>query len=342
MKFVVIIVLLAVILMVTLYAVVSEKHYNSVFAEYVSGRIIEGDDGFEQKVRSLRTFIHENVSPVKGEENRLDTVSVEKLTSGIGWCDQMSRVFMQLARKQGITTRLLFLLKENGSSPHSIAEAWDGERWVVVDPGFNLELSNKDGVMASREDIEADVSILRDNSKVKMFTVYNPIWEDEDFLAAYFRTPMYINTKKASRHIFLNWFPRGLRKFLVYGMQEIYILKQKHLFTAPLAYLLFRARNYQLTGRTDESEKLYKKIIKEMPASTLKDKTRYFLALLLKEQGRYDEGINVLTEMINECENSHWVPYAYGFRASLYRTVGDEAKAEQDFKGYERDPDAYF
>ena len=69
---------------------------------YVSARVTKGLNTPQDKIRLLRRFVHENVHAVSGEYNRLDTVAIEKLTSGIGWCDQESRVYMQLAKKQGI------------------------------------------------------------------------------------------------------------------------------------------------------------------------------------------------------------------------------------------------
>ena len=118
------------------YFSLNEKKYNSIMMTHISSDLTKNTGDFEEKVTILRDFVRKNVHPVTDEYNRLDTVGIEKLSSGIGWCDQASRVFMQLARPRGIKTRLLFLLNEKGSSPHSIAEAWDGKRWILVDPSY--------------------------------------------------------------------------------------------------------------------------------------------------------------------------------------------------------------
>ncbi len=72
---------------------------------------------------------------------------------------------MHLAQKQGITTRMVWLYrqhpKNDDDSCHTIAEARDGARWVIVDPLLNLELKNKDGKMASRDDVTDDPDIIR-------------------------------------------------------------------------------------------------------------------------------------------------------------------------------------
>ena len=56
---------------------------------------------------------------------------------------------------------------EGEVSPHTIAEIYDGEKWIVVDVGNNLDLRTKDGFMATREDIRKDFTILTENEKVK-------------------------------------------------------------------------------------------------------------------------------------------------------------------------------
>ena len=324
------------------YGSLDEKSYNAVMADYISSEILSGHGTFEEKVRKLRSFVHQNVSPVHGEECRADTVAVDKLVSGVGWCDQMSRVFMQLAQKRGLTTRLLFLLNENGSSPHSIAEAWDGHRWVIVDTAYDLDIYNNAGEMASAADIKDDPRILSDNPKVKTFARYNPIWEDDNYLSIYYRKPQYINKKDGKAIRIFDFLPSILKKAFVYPVQDLYILKKKKDFLNDTEFLYFKARNYQLAGRMKDAEKIYKDILDRDDAVSVKDETRFFLALLLKEETRYDEALKVITDLIVDHKNTAWVVYSYGLRASIYEALGDEENADKDFQYFARFPDAYF
>jgi len=321
---------------------VKEKNYNSILMEYISGEVAGRSDVFEEKVRLLRNFTHENVHPVYGEKNRLDTVGIDKLVSGIGWCDQVSRVFIQLAKKQGITTRLLFLSNAKGSSPHSIAEAWDGKRWVLVDAAYDIEFLNKNGKMASMSDITEDFDIVLKNERVREFARYNPWWENEENLTMYYRTPGYIVTKEGSRIRPLGFFPEFLRKLFVYAVQEAYILSNKRKFSEPNEFLYFKARNYHLAGRKEAAEELYLEILDKSASSALRDKTRFFLALLLRDEKRPDESVEVLTEIIGSRDKSSWLPYAYGLRSSIYANLGDRERALEDFSKVAGSPDAYF
>ena len=324
------------------YGSLDEKAYNTIMVDYISSEILRQQRTFEEKVRKLRSFVHQNVSPVHGEECRPDTVAVDKLVSGIGWCDQMSRVFMQLAKTRGITTRLLFLLDEKGSSPHTIAEAWDGRRWVIVDTAYDLDIYNGANEMASAADIKNDPRILSNNPKIKMFGRYNPIWNDENYLSIYYRTPEYINKKDGRVVRMFDFLPSVLKKAFVYSVQDLYILKKKKDFSSDAEFLYFKARNYQLAGRLKKSENIYRDILGRNDTVSVKDKTRFFLALLLKEEKRYDEALGVITDLISDPKNTSWVVYAYGLRASIYGVLGDGKNADKDFQYFAGSPDAYF
>lgn len=334
-------IILLLIVLVSLFIVINEKNYNDIMMEYISTGVVRSCDSFEEKVRTLRRFAHENVHPVGNEENRPDTVGIDKLISGIGWCDQTSRVFMQLAKRQGITTRLIFLLNKNGSSPHTIAEAWDGERWVLVDSAYDLDFYNKKGKMASMADIKEDFNIVLENTKIKTFALYNSFWKDKECLIMYYREPIYVVTRNGARFRLLDCFPSYLRKAFILTVQEIYILKKEKNIRNFNERLFLRARSYHLSGRIEEAERLYRKILNNNTSHSL-DKTRFFLALLLKENNRNIDSLNVLTDLIDRANNSSWLSFAYGMRCHIYEMLGDYENAKKDFNKFASFPDAYF
>ena len=167
----------------------------------ISDKAVEGCSITEDKVRALRQYVHEkmkfpeprvkpNGEPLQPKDIYILN-TIERLESGLGgWCDQQADVFMDLAKKQGINTRKVFLyIIKNGkrTSPHTIAEAQIGNRWVIVDTLYDLELTNKKGQMASRLDIAKDTSILYNNPTIKKFAKENPsIWTDENYLSMYY------------------------------------------------------------------------------------------------------------------------------------------------------------
>ncbi|MFH0771074.1 MAG: transglutaminase-like domain-containing protein [Candidatus Omnitrophota bacterium] len=166
-----------------------EREVKKISDEAVKGCVIT-----EDKVRALRHFVHQKMKfpepPIKpdGKEIMPEDIyplnTMERLNSGYGgFCDQQVDVFMHLAQKQGVATRKIFLwVERNGkiTSPHTIAEALDGKRWVIVDPLYDLELCNKEGKMASRLDIANNTSILTSNPKVQEL-----ITKDPDFFHNY-------------------------------------------------------------------------------------------------------------------------------------------------------------
>lgn len=327
---------------VVLYNFVDEKHYNTLLMEYVSDRIVKNHDSFEGKVRFLRNFVHENVNPIAGEKNRADTMGVEKLTNGIGWCDQTSRVFMQLAKMQGITTRLLFLASRDGPSPHSVAEAWDGKRWILVDAQYNLEFYNKDGEMASMEDIRDNFDIILSNPKIKTFGLHNSSWQDPRYLSMYSNVPRYVVTKEAVNLAILDAIPPFLRKPFVCAVQDIYIFKRSKKFKNPAESLYFKGRNYHLVGRIESAERIYREILSLDSPPHIKDKTYFYLAILLRDQNRKDESIRVLTNLIKNRNNEARLPYAYSLRSRLYEDIGDKESTQRDFAKYANCLEAYF
>ncbi|MCQ9206391.1 MAG: hypothetical protein NG740_00695 [Omnitrophica bacterium] len=167
----------------------------------ISNKVVKGCSTVEEKIRLLRKYVHEkmkfpeprvkpNGEPLKPSDIYVLN-TIERLESGLGgWCDQQVDVFMDLAKKQGINSRKVFLhIIKDGTrtSPHTFAEAQIGRRWVIVDTLYDLELVNMEGEMASRSDIAKDVNILRNNPTIKKFAKNNPnIWTDENYLSMYY------------------------------------------------------------------------------------------------------------------------------------------------------------
>lgn len=122
----------------------------------ISNEIVKDCSTIEQKVVALREAVH-NKMKSNGNGFNLKDVKNHSLEwaweNGVGWCDHQCSVFMLLAREQGISTRLIYLLtKDKGTSQHTIAEAKIENRWVVVDVGNNIDF-RYNGKLASRNDM---------------------------------------------------------------------------------------------------------------------------------------------------------------------------------------------
>ena len=195
-----------------------------------SDEAVKGCNTLEDKVRTLRQYVHKTIRPPQvgdqisdkqcsllknyytkiGKKRADNNVSsaddyylfrdnmrfhmstIDKITLGYGWCDDMAVIFMHLAQKQDIRTRYVQLSNnERTSSPHTIAEAWDGNKWVIVDPLFDLEFENNK--LISRPEIVNDLSILRDSPSVKgLVKTDGARWKDDDWLKIYTNPPWAI------------------------------------------------------------------------------------------------------------------------------------------------------
>lgn len=308
---------------------ISEARYNKMMKYYIARRITDNLNTFHDKVIAIRDYVHETIHPIQGYHNRLDTVGIEKLISGIGWCDQQSRVFMQLASSIGITTRLLFLRSDSGDSPHTVAEALSPrKRWVLVDTSFRLDLTNREGRLATQSDIKNDLGIVSNNGRVIARAKFEEIWTDKNFLSIYSNPPSYIITRKGVKFDFLKPIPVSWLKPIVNIIQDRYFKQMciKDIYE----FKMMKARGYQLLGYYERSDKLYKEIIENSKNQLLKCKAEFYYALLLKEQKKYENAYRYISEIIAKSKEDPYIEYLYGLRASILKKMGRFHEAEQD------------
>lgn len=174
----------------------------------LSDEVAGGYKTFDEKVCALREYLHRppKKTDIKPNGERITPQDIYKmniiewLDSGYGaWCDQLSYAFMVLAHYQHITTRMVWLYDEKDApSCHTIAEAYDGKRWVIIDPLYNLGLLNHEGKMAARVDIKKDMGILRKSESVKELAKENQNWNNDKWLQIYTNPVIIKVTYKAN------------------------------------------------------------------------------------------------------------------------------------------------
>lgn len=321
---------------------ISEDAYNKIMCYYLARSLTDKITDFNERVVALKNFVHENVHPVAGYENRLDTVAIEKLISGIGWCDQQTRVFMALASNAGITTRLLFLQYKTGGSPHSVSEALSPDgRWVIVDPAYNLDLVNKNGDFATQEDIKNDLTIVSDNIRVASAARFDANWANPDFLSVYGNEPIYIWTKKGrARHIFKHIPLKWLKPFIDF-VQNRYIEQLRSQVKDESEFNMLKARAYSLLGDYDKSDILYEDVIRNAKSAKLKYKVQFYRALSLKNRKRYEEACGYITGLLDAGEKNPYTAYLYGLRSSVLERLGRSGDADKDLEKIRYSLDLY-
>ncbi|MFA5147227.1 MAG: transglutaminase domain-containing protein [Candidatus Omnitrophota bacterium] len=320
---------------------ISEKIYDKAMCYYIARHLTDGADTFEEKIASIRGFVHENVHPIAGYPNRLDTVGIEKLTSGIGWCDQQSRVFMEIASGAGIATRLLFLKIEGGASPHTVAEALapDG-RWVIVDTGYDLDLRNRSGSCASQDEIRMDPAIVSENEKVRRRAPTETRWADGKYLSIYANTPEYIVTRKRMKFDILKAVPLSWIRPFTAAIKDRYLDRTLTPLKDIYASAMVRARGYQLLGHYKKSDALYEKIIASSGDYLLARKAEFYYALSLKERNMHSEALGYITDTLRTHPGHPYLKYLYRMRASIFDGLGRREEAEADLAGIGYDLDA--
>ncbi len=141
---------------------ITEELWLRQLADTLQGNITNVDDA----VTVTRQYVYDKIKTKQGADPYEKLSVYDRLQSGIGWCNHQAEIFMQLVCYMGISSRLVYLIADDGTSPHTIAEVFDGKKWLIVDVGNNLDLRTN-GEMATREDIRKDFSIVTENERVK-------------------------------------------------------------------------------------------------------------------------------------------------------------------------------
>lgn len=75
------------------------------------------------------------------------------IASGVGWCNEQTRVFIALCEVMEVPARLCFVFHANGRCSHAPAEAYVDGRWAYFDPTFNVCATLADGCLAEGREL---------------------------------------------------------------------------------------------------------------------------------------------------------------------------------------------
>lgn len=118
---------------------------------------------------------------------------LEILIGGIGWCDQMVRVLLWLARRLlGLPGRMVAMHHSDGVHGHTAAEVWYSGSWHFIDPHPHyMQVYWLDGTIASHEALRARPAVVGSNACS---------WRGDDGvgLPGYFVTPPQLYTMTSS------------------------------------------------------------------------------------------------------------------------------------------------
>ncbi len=193
------IILIIALCLITTYAYpladsIMEELWLRQLADTLQGDIQNVDDA----CKVTQQYVYDKIKTKQGADPYERLSIYERIKSGVGWCNHQAEIFMQLISYMGISSRLVYLIADDGTSPHTIAEVFDGEKWLIVDVGNNIDF-RKDGVMVSREDMRKDFTIITENERIKELARENSWWADKKNLNMYTNDAKLIRILKGDK-----------------------------------------------------------------------------------------------------------------------------------------------
>ena len=163
---------------------------NLVKITAISNEVVEGCKNDAEKVLTISHYVFLKLKPdaSKGIPPNAKMTVVDRLESGVGWCNHQVGAFMALAYAQGIRTRMLYLLNREGTaSPHTIGEAFIDGKWYIIDPQQDFN------VLITRYDAMKDQTVLKGLLENRRKTVYpNDPKAFDEFVELYYNPSMIV------------------------------------------------------------------------------------------------------------------------------------------------------
>ncbi|HNX82410.1 MAG TPA: tetratricopeptide repeat protein [Candidatus Omnitrophota bacterium] len=317
-----------------------EKDYSLLSYYYLTHRITDPYPFTRDKIQALISYIHQNMFqpevPVK------DLRPLDNLIRGVGWCDQMSAVFIRLLSDIDIRGYLVFLKNNpdgSGFSPHTIAVITPSvkeelgadtlfEKGLVVDNLRGELAQTRDGSFATMKDIaEGNIAL----QQVKIFEATAPLYRNK-FQIFGVNTPISLRIKKvkyAYRYYIFSIVPRPV----VYAFQDFMLQWYfKKGFKKESDFLLFKARNYHIYGRFDDAFKVYEEVIKNSPNNMNGEKALIFQVRVLLKEGKNNEAIALFESFIRKYPDHPWQNIMWNELNDLLLTCSNSVNNESPWK----------
>ncbi len=313
------------------------------FFRATAQRLTAGLNDDSARIEALMRWTHENVAPhVAGPTRLVTDQNYSIVRRGFAYCDQTNHVFATLATYAGYDAHLLFLWKDDGvsprTSPHTVAEARVGGRWIVVDAWQGIVWRAPDGTLLTRMDATPELMDRFDYTR----------WGDK---AEYFwNGTTFESFPYQSAGAFLDKVRRKLLSVPVIAPPA---------FTGPSvagssgpsnpaddtepsaippapgdavreAYDL--ARRAQLEGRFSDAVIQYRALLSASLGTELTDSVRYFLGLSALRTGHAAEAIDAFNAALTANAETPWKLSILQYRAEARELIGDHSGAVADLR----------
>jgi len=268
---------------------------------------------FEYVANNLHTYKNSKV---------VDRNSFNDAVRGVGWCDQQAFLLMHLLNKSGVSNTRL-----RDVQGHTYSEVKVGNKWIVVDPFSSLIFLDSDGQYLAIEDLKKTkvddfMGIIKLSSKpsnqLSFGNNYQNIFIPNEIRWKNGIGPEFLDYRSysLSRRMLESY---GEYAFKVFGDSYYYWLQDLHLKSNRIkkisdqggkwirnyseandnAFRLFyKARNYFLANRVENSINSYKLIIKEHPNSYWAKESKYKLAVHYYKNANYNLSKDLLLDLL--------------------------------------------
>lgn len=135
-----------------------------------------------------RTVVHPHMlRPLEPDRGMTEEQLID---SGIGWCNEQSRVFIALCEVMEIPARICFVFHDNLRCGHTATEVFLDGRWAFVDVTFDIHVRKPDGTLAEGRELSGPLrplahaayrpSLERYYAKVQAYVETCPGWRTAD------------------------------------------------------------------------------------------------------------------------------------------------------------------
>jgi hypothetical protein len=150
-------VLLATAFVAMLYSCVREysvRRYLDGFSDAIAPSVLPAEPKVQAILDWMRIEPSRAVAANPGALSQRDPYVTLNYQHLLRVCGTATNAFLNLAREDDLLVRRLLLLAPDGNTKHVVAEVLIDRRWIVVDPSYHIFMSDTQGRLLTRQDLQ--------------------------------------------------------------------------------------------------------------------------------------------------------------------------------------------
>ncbi len=311
------------------------QHFPGFAYASITQRVVGSEHDPEAIIHKLTAFVHENVFAHRAYAP-IDEVPVDVLRRGIGWCDQMSYLLVELLDGRDIPALVLLLRNEQGVSPHTVVNVHLKGAWRMVDPLYMYIPTNRSQEIATRDEVcrgEAEFAYLPPQ-KIGL-PVYLGLFcnEPTQRMRNVAAQALEVDAKAAQRTKARSGSWQRLFALPAWVGSDLYIdlyvQAMREQYESEDEYAYAAARTYHVLGRFPEARRWYRRVLAAVPPSPHRDESHFFLGLVAYHAGDYEGARKIFDEILEDPHSSRWANYARLFAGKALLARGATAEARR-------------